>query len=130
MNLALFAGLEPAVQIHIVSALGALATGIGMFLRPKGTRSHKLMGRGFMALMLTTATSAIFIRYINDGAFSWIHLFIPLTFFTAWEAVHFIRKGNVARHKRAVTGMFFGALLIPGAFAFLPGRIMHLMVFG
>ena len=80
--------------------------------------------------MLTTAISAFFIRYINDGQFSWIHLFIPLTFFTVFEAIYFIRKGNIKRHKRAVTGLFFGALLIPGVFSFLPGRIMNMMVFG
>lgn len=130
MNLTIFPDLPPAVQIHIISALFALALGIAMFIRKKGTRSHKLIGRLFVMAMLMTAISAIFIRYINDGQFSWIHLFIPLTFFATWEAIYFIRKGNVARHKRAVTGLFFGALLIPGVFSFLPGRIMNLMVFG
>lgn len=130
MNLAIFPDLPVAVQIHIVSAFGALILGTAMFVRPKGTRSHKMIGKGFLALMLITATSAIFIRYLNDGSFSWIHIFIPVTFFAAFETVYYIRKGNIKRHKRAVTGLFFGALLIPGVLSFLPGRIMSVMLLG
>jgi uncharacterized membrane protein len=89
-----------------------------------------MIGRLFLALMLITAIAAIFIREINGGHFSWIHIFVPITFFASWEAVHFIRKGNLKRHKRAVKGLFFGALLIPGVLSFMPGRIMYLLVFG
>ena len=130
MNLEYFTQSSLAIQIHIVVALLALGLGIVMLVRRKGSKSHKMIGRVWMGLMLAVAITAIFIREINNGAFSWIHLFIPLTFFTAWEAVHYIRKGNVARHKRAVVGMFFGALLIPGAFSFMPGRTMWMIVFG
>jgi uncharacterized membrane protein len=130
LNLQLFPDLPIAVQIHIIAALSALVLGIIMYARRKGTRSHKMIGKLFLAFMLLTATSAIFIRYLNDGSFSWIHIFVPLTFLGAWEAVHHIRKGNIKGHKRAVTGMFYGALLIPGFLSFLPGRTMWMMVFG
>ena len=83
----------------------------------------------FLLFMLMTAGTAIFIREINEGNFSWIHLFVPLTFYTGWQIVHFVRKGDIARHKRAVTGLFFGALLIPGLAAFLPGRTMWMIFF-
>ena len=119
-----------AMQIHVAAAFIALALGIFMWVQPKGTRRHKLVGRGFLFLMLITATSAIFIRQINNGSFSWIHIFVPITFFAAWETIHFIRKGNLKRHKRAVKGLFFGALLIPGALSFLPGRTMWMLFFG
>lgn len=130
LNLSHFVDLPPAVQIHIVTAVSALVLGILMFVRRKGTRSHKIIGKLFLALMLVTATSAIFIRYINNGSFSWIHIFVPVTFFAAWETVHYIRKGNIKGHKRAVKGLFFGALLIPGFLSFLPGRTMWVLVFG
>lgn len=119
-----------AVQIHAATAFIALAFGIFMWVQPKGTRRHKMIGRGFVFLMLLTATSALFIRHINNGSFSWIHLFVPLTFFGSWQAVHYIRKGNVKRHIGAVRGMFFGALLIPGALSFLPGRTLWMVFFG
>ncbi len=34
------------------------------------------------------------------------------------------------RTARGMTGIFFGALMIAGAFTFWPGRIMHAVVFG
>lgn len=128
-NLPLFFDLPLAVQIHIVTAIAALVFGIAMFVRTKGTRSHKMIGKLFLALMLVTATSALFIRYLNDGSFSWIHIFVPVTFIAAFETVFYIRKGNLKGHKRAVKGLFFGALLIPGALSFLPGRTMWMMFF-
>lgn len=130
MGIEYFFKASPAIQIHIIAALAALMFGILMFVRRKGDKTHRMMGKIFLLFMLTTATSAIFIRQINDGNFWWIHLFIPLTFFASWEAVYYIRKGNVRSHKRAVTGLFFGALLIPGVFAMTPGRLMHVIIFG
>ncbi len=130
MQLEYFTRASLAVQIHIIVALLALGLGIFVLARRKGTKSHKMAGKIWLCLMLAVATTAIFIREINDGSFSWIHIFVPVTFFASWEVVHYIRKGNVARHKRAVTGMFFGALLIPGAFSFMPGRTMWMIVFG
>lgn len=130
LNLEIFPDLPIAIQIHMVAAIIALGLGITMYTRRKGTPSHKLIGKLFLALMLITATSAIFIRLINDGSFSWIHIFVPVTFYAAWETVYYVRKGNIKGHKRAVTGLFFGALLIPGFLSFLPGRTMWVMVFG
>ena len=129
MNLEYFTQASLAIQIHIIVAIAALVFGIIMFARPKGDRLHKNMGKLFLLFMLMTAGTAIFIREINEGNFSWIHLFVPLTFFTGWQIVHFVRKGDLARHKRAVTGLFFGALLIPGLAAFLPGRTMWMIFF-
>ncbi len=45
-------------------------------------------------------------------------------------AVMHARRHNVDRHRRAMIGIFAGALLIAGAFTFLPGRIMHAVAFG
>ena len=130
MNWPAFTEASLIIQIHWIAAMAALVFGVTMLLRRKGTRSHKMIGRVFIGLMLITALSSIFIREINRGSFSWIHIFIPLTLFASWEAIHFIRKGNVKRHKRAVMGMFFGALLIPGLFTFVPGRRMWMLFFG
>ena len=119
-----------AIQIHLAAACLALALGIFMWARPKGTRSHKMIGRGFVVIMLITAFSAIFIREINNGQFSFIHIFVPVTILAAYQAISYIRKRNVKGHIRAVQGMFFGALLIPGIFAFMPGRSLWKLFFG
>lgn len=121
---------SPAVQIHLAAAIIALGFGIVMWFRPKGTRGHKLIGRGFVVLMIVTALSALFIRLINKGNFSLIHLFVPLTLLGAWQAVTRIRRSDIKGHKSAVKGLFFGALLIPGALAFMPGRHLWMFFFG
>jgi uncharacterized membrane protein len=36
----------------------------------------------------------------------------------------------VGRHRKTMIGIFTGGLLIAGLFTFLPGRIMHVVVFG
>jgi uncharacterized membrane protein len=43
-----------------------------------------------------------------------------------WRA----RQHDVRKHRRAMLGLFVGALVIAGVFTFLPGRIMHAVVFG
>lgn len=118
-----------AIQIHLVAALVALGLGITMWMRPKGTKGHKLVGRGFVIVMLATAISSFWIREINWGGLSWIHIFIPITLFASWEAIYYIRKGNIKRHKSAVKGMFFGALLIPGVLSMIPGRRLWMVFF-
>lgn len=121
---------SPVIQVHVWAAFIALGLGVVMWMRPKGTRQHKIIGRGFVVFMLVVSFTAIFIRQINAGHFSWIHVFVPVTIIGAWQAIANIRNGNIKGHKRAVKGMFFGALLIPGVFSFLPGRLMWHVVFG
>jgi len=40
------------------------------------------------------------------------------------------RQHQVERHRRAMLGLFAGALVVAGTFTLLPGRIMHSVVFG
>lgn len=129
MDLSYIAQAPIAVIIHLIVALLALVFGLLMWFRPKGTPSHKLIGRGFIGLMIITATTAIFIRQLNGGHFSWIHIFVPITFIGAYQIVSTIRRGEVERHKKHVRNMFFGALLIPGLASFLPGRTLWMTFF-
>ena len=130
MNWEYITQASPAIKIHLFTALAALLFGLFMWARPKGTAAHKMIGRAFIVLMLVTAFSALFIRHINHGQFSFIHIFVPITFLGAYQAVTRIRRRDVKGHKSAVKGMFFGALLIPGMFAFMPGRTLWMLVFG
>ena len=45
-------------------------------------------------------------------------------------AVLAARRHDVRRHRRGIVGLFAGALVVAGIFTFLPGRIMHAVVFG
>ena len=40
------------------------------------------------------------------------------------------QTGRIASHRRAMQGIFFGGLVIAGAFTFVPPRILGRMVFG
>lgn len=129
MNIEYFTQASLAIQVHMLVAVGAFFLGGYILMRRKGTKAHKMAGRVFGFLMIIAATSAIFIRELNDGSFSWIHIFVPLTFMGVYQAVRAIRQGDVKRHKRHVLTLYFAALMIPGFFAFMPGRTMWMMFF-
>jgi uncharacterized membrane protein len=120
-----------AVQIHAIAALAAMVLGAAVLFRRKGTRAHKLMGRVWVALMLITANSSLFINEIRMiGPFSPIHIFTLITYATLAQAIVAIRRGNVAAHRAAMQSLYFLALMITGAFTLLPGRRMHDVLFG
>lgn len=118
------------IQIHAGAALSALLLGAVQLLAPKGTIPHRTLGYVWAALMLTTAITAIFIREINQGSFSFIHIFVPLTLMGLYGMITHARAMRTDRHRNAVLGLFLGALVVPGLFAFMPGRLMWQMFFG
>lgn len=121
---------EVAVIIHLAAVLPAIPLGLWVLLTRKGGSRHKLLGRIWMVLMFVTALSAVFIRHINHGGFSLIHLFVPLVIVTMVRAIAAARQGRIAAHRRQVIGMYMGALIVPGLFTFLPGRLMWAWLFG
>lgn len=121
---------DVAILVHLGTVLPALPLGMVLFLARKGTRSHKALGWIWMALMAVTAVAALFIRELNGGSFSLIHLFVPLTFFGIVRGVSAARQGRIAAHRRSMIGLFFGALLVAGILSFLPGRVMWVWLTG
>lgn len=121
---------NPAILLHVACVVPAVPLGAWLMLDRKGTPRHKLLGKVWVALMLLTAITALFIHQINPGSFSPVHLFVPLTFHGAWSTVATARRGDIAAHKKALLRFYLGALLIPGIFAFMPGRLMGTWLFG
>ncbi|GGB26587.1 hypothetical protein GCM10011380_15140 [Sphingomonas metalli] len=119
-----------AVAIHLAAVLPAIPLGLYVLLTRKGGARHRMLGKIWMALMLVTAGSALFIRNLNGGRFSVLHLFVLLIAITLWRAIAAARAGNITAHRRQLIGMFVGALILPGLFAFLPGRTMWQLAFG
>ncbi|KPP81143.1 MAG: putative membrane protein [Oceanicaulis sp. HLUCCA04] len=128
MNIEAFFAAPWHVQLHAASALGALGLGAVQLIAPKGTLPHRQLGYVWVFLMIMTATTAIFIR--STGGFSWIHVFVPLTFIFIALLIFEARKGLVAQHRNTVLGTYLGALMIPGVLSFFPGRLMHTVTFG
>ncbi|MFZ5744040.1 MAG: DUF2306 domain-containing protein [Pseudomonadota bacterium] len=132
------AGLAPAhpntqdiaVMIHVATVLPAVPLGAWLMLARKGTPRHKALGKIWVALMVVTALAALFIRQINGGGFSPIHIFVPMTLHGAWKTISTARRGDIGAHKKALIGLYLGALTIPGLFAFMPNRLMGTWLFG
>lgn len=123
MNLTPLLTAGPAVHIHLAATILALALGVAMLTRTKGTGSHRLLGWTWVVLMLTAAISSFWIRGITGG-FSPIHGLSVLVLVLVPLAVLAIRRGRVKRHRFAMIGLFFGALVIPGLFTLLPMRLL------
>ena len=117
------------VIIHVATVLPAIPLGGYLLLAKKGTKRHKQLGKVWLLLMLATATSAIFIQ--SSGGFSFIHIFVPVTFHAAWKTIATARRGDIAGHKKHLVFTYLTALMIPGIFAFvLEGRLMNVMLLG
>ena len=131
MTLAPLLAAPAAIQLHAFAALAAFALGAVQLAAPKGTIPHRLFGWIWAALMLVVVISSFFIHEIRLwGPWSPIHLLSVFTLIALPFAVWAARRHDVARHQRAMIGLFFGALVVAGAFTLLPGRIMHAVVFG
>ncbi len=113
-----------AITIHVITVIPAVPLGAYLLLTRKGTDLHKLLGRVWVGLMVTTAIAITFVR--GGGDFSWIHIFVPYTLFGAWKVVATVRRGDIKAHRNHLISMYLGALAIPGAWSFLPDRLMGL----
>ncbi len=121
---------SPVIQIHLLTALAAFVIATIQIFGPKGTGLHRVLGWSWVVLMFTVAFSSLFIRLINNGAFSFIHILSGLTLFALPVLVYAARTKNINLHKRTATNLYIGALLVAGLFTFLPGRLMWKMFFG
>jgi uncharacterized membrane protein len=131
MSLAPLLNAEPVIQIHAFAAIAAFGLGIVQLTAPKGTLRHRAIGWIWVVLLAMVALSSFFIHEIKlIGPFSPIHLLSIFTLVMLPLALAHARRHEVQRHRKAMTSIFIGALVIAGAFTFLPGRIMHAVVFG
>jgi uncharacterized membrane protein len=130
VTLAPILSASSAMQIHIAAVAGAFLIGTWMMMRPKGTRPHRTLGPAFMVLMMVGATSAFWIQHLNKGNFSFLHLLSIFVLVTVPYGWLMARRGNVRAHRFTMIGLYFGGLWIPGALAFLPGRVLHRALFG
>ena len=81
--------------------------------------------------MLVVAASSFWIHDLRVwGIWSPIHLLSIFTLAMLPLGVWHAHRHAVDRHKWTMIGIFTGALLVAGIFTFLPGRIMHAVVFG
>ncbi len=125
---------ETLMFMHLFTVLPAFILGTISLILKKGTSIHRAIGKIYMVLMLFTALVSLFMPAAVGPTFldhfGWIHLFSVLTLYTVPTAYTAIRKGNVKAHKRKMILLYFGALIIAGAFTLMPGRYLHNVLFG
>jgi uncharacterized membrane protein len=127
---ALWAGVSWVIKLHIFAALTALLIGTAILLQRKGSGLHKTLGWGWVLAMATTAVSSLWITQLNGNFWSLVHLLSGWTIVALPMAIFAIRNRKVDTHRRAMTGMFVGGLLIAGSLSFIPGRLMFEFFFG
>ena len=131
MSLAPLLEASGAIPLHALAAMAAFALGVVQFAAPKGTLPHRTVGWIWVSLMVIVAASSFWIHEIRLlGPWSPIHLLSIFTLIVLPIAVWRARRHRVADHRRIMILIFVGALVIAGLFTFLPGRIMHAVVFG
>lgn len=119
--------------IHLATVLLASFLGALLLFKKKGTASHRLIGKYYMMLMLTTAVVALFMPAKVGpaflGHFGFIHLFCVLVLYAVPNAYFAASKGELAKHKYNMIGVYVGGILIAGAFTLMPGRLLHKWLF-
>ena len=129
-DLALFGDLPVAIKIHLITALLALVLGAVLMAARKGRVFHRVAGWTWVSLGAGTAGATLFITSLNHGKWSLLHLFTGWTLLILPLAVMAAKRHNVARHRRSMMGLFYGAFAINFFIAFIPGRTMWQMFFG
>lgn len=129
-NLQVWAELSTPVRIHLLSAVAALVLGAVLMAVRKGRTFHRLAGWTWVSLVSVTAGATLFIKSLNHGSWSLLHIFTAWTLMILPLAVLAARRHNVVRHRRHMMGLFYGGFAINLFIAFMPGRALWVMFFG
>ena len=130
MNIEALLIAENPIPSHALAAITALVLGIIQLTRRKGTTLHKYVGYVWVLLMLYVSFSSFFIHDLRlIGPFSPIHFLSVFTIGSVIYAIIMIRRGEITKHKRTMTLLFYLGLVLTGAFTLLPNRIMFTVLF-
>src|SRR5258707_5164857 len=131
MSLAPLLDAAPAIPLHALAAMTAFVLGAVQLAAPKGTLPHRALGWVWVSLMAAVAVSSFWIHQIRlIGPWSPIHLLSIFTLVVLPLGLWMAHRHRVADHRRIMILIFSGALVIAGLFTFVPGRIMHTVLFG
>ena len=115
------------IWIHFIAAVLAVILGLINLISKKGTFQHRILGWSWLLLMTSVTVPSFWIRELNDGNFSWIHLLTVWTLISMGIALISIKNGNVRIHASFMIGTMVGAI-IAGGFAMMPGRFISSMI--
>ncbi|MFT3777184.1 MAG: DUF2306 domain-containing protein [Ottowia sp.] len=129
--------LTPLIAVHMSVATAALALGpvvlwarLGQRQRP---RLHRAMGYTWVALMVATALTAVFIRDFklpNLAGYTPIHLLVPVVLGSLVAAFWCLARRDVRGHSRWMRNLYFLACIGAGIFTLLPNRYLGGLLWG
>jgi len=119
-----------AIHLHVAAAVFAVVLSAAIVIVRRGTPAHTRIGRAWVAMLAAICISSFWITGMNGSNYSWIHLLSAWTLLGLGKAVWAVRTGNIRVHKYAMISTMAGALGGAGFFAFMPGRMMHALLFG
>lgn len=117
-----------AVYIHLATVLPAVPLGAWVLWSRKGTPAHKAAGRIWALMMVITAIDSFWIRGMT-GSIGPIHIFSVITLVSIPRGIWLARKGDIEGHIACMRGVYIG-LIIAGAFALMPGRLLFTSLAG
>ena len=116
------------LAIHVATVTPALPLGAYVLYRRKGDRAHRLLGRIWAVLMMVGALSSFGLHGLM-GHLSPIHLLSVITLIGVPRGVLLAMRGEIVTHRQTMLGVCTG-LVLAGTFAFLPGRLLGIWLFG
>ena len=149
MNLAPLFEATTVVKVHFAAALTAFVLGLTQFVAPKGTIPHRTIGWIWIGVMVVMISASFVIRdRFMWGPFSSDVCLVPSktqTWMFRCGALHTLsiyallalpygalhaRRANIELHRWTMFSVFFGAVVIAGAFTFQSPRMLHAIFFG
>ena len=122
-------GATVLIWLHLATIMAALVLTPLLLLMPRGVRRHRVLGYAWVLAMMTTAALSFWIRTINPGGFSAIHLLSALTLVAAPTIAWRAHRHDVRRHRIAAVTLTAAALLIAGFFTFPFARLLGRWLF-
>ncbi len=129
-DMALLSRAPMVLKIHLATILMAFAIGTAQMLGIKGTLLHRVRGWIFVVFLLFSALDALLIRDGDIWRPNPIQIFSVIVLIGLPLAVLAARRHDIAYHASAMTGIYFGSLLLAGILAFLPDRLLWRVFFG
>jgi uncharacterized membrane protein len=118
------------VWFHLVTIVAALGLTPWLLLQKRGTRLHRRLGWTWAAAMMATAVASLFVRGMNYGGWSPIHILSVVTIVGVPAAVWRARLHDVSGHRQSMRILITGALILAGVFTFPFDRTLGRWLFG
>jgi uncharacterized membrane protein len=93
-----------------------------------GELAHRI--GGWIWVVLMSAVAGVSFAIHGPNGYSWIHILSAITLISLVCGVLLARAHRVQSHRFTMISIYFGALLIAGAFTLLPSRLIGRALWG